>query len=92
MNSQPAPTPSAPEPYELTDRDRQMLAFEGQWWRHKGAKNEAIRAQFDMSPTSYYQILRALILRDEALAAEPMIVRRLRRLRDERRRSRVTLR
>jgi hypothetical protein len=88
MNSQPAPETPRPEPYELTDRDRQMLRFEGQWWKYQGAKDEAIRELFGMSPTRYYQIVNALILRDEALVAEPMIVKRLRRLRADRARGR----
>lgn len=89
MNGRPAPKPAPREPYELTDRDRKMLEFEGQWWHHQGAKEDAIRHTFDLSATRYYQILNALIDRDEALAAEPMIVKRLRRLRDQRRRSRT---
>lgn len=88
MNSEPAPSPPAQEPYELTDRDRKMLKFEGQWWRYAGAKEDTIRREFDMSSTRYYQIVNALIDRPEALAAEPMIVKRLRRLRTDRRRRR----
>jgi hypothetical protein len=90
MNSQAVSTHTQPEPYELTDRDRQMLAFEGQWWKFAGAKEQAIREQFDMSATRYYQILNALIDRPEALIAQPMIVKRLRRLRKDRRRRRVS--
>lgn len=89
MNSQSAPQDPAAEPYELTDRDRKMLAFEGQWWHYTGAKEDAIRRDFDMSATRYYQILNALIDRPDALVAEPMIVKRLRRLRAERRRRRA---
>jgi hypothetical protein len=85
MNSQSATTDSTPEPYELTDRDRGMLAFEGQWWKYAGAKEQAIREQFDMSATRYYQVLNALLDRPEALVAEPMLVKRLRRLRATRR-------
>lgn len=85
MNSHPASNQPTAEPYELTDCDRKMLAFEGQWWHYAGAKEQAIREQFDMSATRYYQILNALIDRPEARAAEPMIVKRLRRLRRERR-------
>lgn len=90
MNSQSEPAPAPRERYELTERDRAMLRFEGQWWHYAGAKEDAIRGTFDLSATRYYQILAALIDRDEALAAEPMIVKRLRRLRDQRRRGRTT--
>lgn len=66
---------------QLTDRDRGILAFEQQWWKYPGAKETAIRETFDMSSTRYYQVLNSLIDRPEALEAEPMLVRRLRRLR-----------
>jgi hypothetical protein len=67
----------------LSAREVEMLAFEGQWWRHQGSKDEAVRELFDLTPTRYYQQLNALIDRPEALEAEPMTVARLRRLRDE---------
>jgi len=73
---------------ELSDRDQQILAFERQWWKYAGAKEEAIRELFGMSATRYYQILNALIDRPEALAHDPMLVKRLRRLRTARQRAR----
>jgi hypothetical protein len=65
-----------------------MLAFERQWWRRPGAKETAIRDLFAMSPTRYYQVLNALVDRPESLAADPLLVRRLRRVRAARRRGR----
>lgn len=65
----------------LTDRERAILDFEAQWWQQRGAKEDAIRAQFDLSPVRYYQQLRALIDRPEALAYSPTVVNRLRRIR-----------
>jgi hypothetical protein len=65
-----------------------MLTFERQWWRSAGAKETAIREQFGMTPTRYYQVLNALVDRPEAIAANPLLVRRLRRLRNARRRGR----
>jgi hypothetical protein len=65
-----------------------MLTFERQWWRSAGAKETAIRERFGVTPTRYYQILNALIERPEALAADPLLIRRLRRLRSARRRGR----
>jgi hypothetical protein len=73
---------------ELSPRDRQVLDFEGRFWRYQGAKDEAIRAEFDLSPARYYQLLNALIESPAALAAEPMLVRRLQRRRANRRRDR----
>lgn len=65
----------------LTEREQQILDFEQTRWNFAGAKEEAIRESFDMTATRYYQVLAALILRDEALAYAPTTVKRLRRLR-----------
>ena len=72
----------------LTERDRAILEFERQWWKYAGAKESAVREKFDMSATRYYQVLNALIDRPEALEADPLLVRRLRRLRAQRQRQR----
>ncbi len=72
----------------LTRREREILAFERQWWKYAGAKEQAIRELFDMSATRYYQVLNALIDTPAALAADPMLVKRLRRLRASRQRQR----
>jgi len=72
----------------LSRRDREILSFERQWWKYAGAKEQAIRDLFDMSATRYYQVLNALIDRPEALVADPMLVKRLRRLRSTRQRQR----
>ena len=72
----------------LSRRDREILAFERQWWKYAGAKEQAIRELFDMSTTRYYQVLNALIDTPDALAADPMLVKRLRRLRASRQRQR----
>jgi hypothetical protein len=72
----------------LTRREREILAFERQWWKYAGAKEQAIRDLFDMSATRYYQLLNGLLDRPEALAADPMLVKRLRRLRATRQRTR----
>ena len=76
------------EPVGLTEREQAFLAFERQWWKAAGAKDQAIRELFDMSSTRYYQLLNALIETNEALAADPMLVKRLRRLRASRQRAR----
>ena len=71
-----------------SERDRGILEFERQWWKYAGAKEQAIRDLFDMSATRYYQIVNALIDTPEALAFDPMLVKRLRRLRATRQRAR----
>ena len=73
---------------ELTAREREILAFERQWWKYAGAKEQAVRELFDMSATRYYQLLNALIDRPEALAHDAMLVKRLRRMRQTRQRAR----
>ncbi|HET7072380.1 MAG TPA: DUF3263 domain-containing protein [Nocardioides sp.] len=82
--AQPSPDAGA----GLGERDRDILEFERQWWKYAGAKETAIRESFDMSATRYYQVLNALIDRPEALVADPLLVRRLRRMRAERQRAR----
>jgi hypothetical protein len=82
---EPAPLPLAGQ---LTERERAILAFERQWWRYAGAKEQAIRELFGLSATRYYQTLNALIDRPEALVVDPMLVKRLQRLRATRQRAR----
>ena len=75
-------------PVGLSRREHEMLTFERQWWRQAGAKETAIRDRFGVPPTRYYQVLNALVDRPDALAADPLLVRRLRRLRGARARTR----
>ncbi|WP_159807964.1 DUF3263 domain-containing protein [Cellulomonas citrea] len=79
-------------PVELSERDRQVLDFERQWWKYAGAKEQAVRELFDMSATRYYQVLNALIDDQAALAYDPMLVKRLRRMRASRQRARTARR
>jgi hypothetical protein len=72
----------------LSDRDVAVLAFERAWWRYGGAKESSIRAQFALSPTEYYQVLNTLLDSDAALVHDPMLVKRLRRMRATRQRGR----
>ena len=69
-----------------------ILAFERRWWRYPGAKEQAIREIFDIAATRYYQLLNELIDRPEALAFDPILVKRLRRQRSERKRLRTARR
>jgi hypothetical protein len=65
----------------LTERQRAILDFERHWWRQPGAKEQAIRDNFEMSPTRYYQTLNALLDLPQALTYDPSLVNRLQRLR-----------
>jgi hypothetical protein len=77
---------------DLSERDQQVLAFERQWWKYAGAKEQAVRELFDLSATRYYQVLNALIDSPAALAHDPMLVKRLRRMRAARQRARTARR
>lgn len=72
----------------LTDTEVAILVFERQWWQYPGTKEKAIREQFGLSPTRYYQVLNELVDKPAALAVEPLLVRRLRRLRAARQKAR----
>lgn len=69
----------------LTVRELMMLEVERSWWKYAGAKEAAIRENLGMNSTRYYQALNALIDRPEAIAYDAVLVRRLQRLRHERR-------
>ena len=73
----------------LTDRDRAILDFERSWWTEAGPKDSAIRERFELSGTRYYQLLTELLDDPDALDHDPLLVRRLRRVRERRRRARV---
>ncbi|WP_245852682.1 DUF3263 domain-containing protein [Isoptericola jiangsuensis] len=96
MLVQEVEAPAAAEPTTeaagLTDRDREILAFEKQWWKYAGSKEQAVRELFDMSATRYYQVLNALIDTPGALEHDPMLVKRLRRMRATRQRARTARR
>ena len=68
----------------LTRLENEMLDFERTWWRYAGVKESSIKELFNLTPPAYYQLLNNLIDRSEALIAEPILVKRLRRLRDSR--------
>jgi hypothetical protein len=70
---------------ELSARERAVLAFEARPWRTRGAKDAAVREELALSPTRYAQLLNALLDREAALAFDPVLVNRLRRIRDEKR-------
>ncbi|MDQ1131091.1 DUF3263 domain-containing protein [Microbacterium sp. SORGH_AS_0888] len=72
----------------LTDRDRALLEFESRWPGHTAAKEEAVRVELVLAPARYYQLLNRLIDREDAMAHDPLLVGRLRRSRDARRRDR----
>ncbi len=87
QDGQHVPAPRA-DPPALTEREVLILAFESKWWKHAGAKEQAIRDTFDLSSTRYYQLLNGLLDNPAALEHDPVLVGRLRRLRSTRARTR----
>jgi Protein of unknown function (DUF3263) len=73
----------------LTDRERAILDFERAWWTQDGPKDQLIRERFQCSADTYYQELNQVLAHPDALAYDPLVVRRLLRLRDRRRRARL---
>ncbi|HEX6581674.1 MAG TPA: DUF3263 domain-containing protein [Actinomycetota bacterium] len=83
--SDPASEPSV----ALDERSREVLDFEREAWKLTVPKQRAIRERFGFSPSRYHQLLHRIIDRPEAVAYDPMLVRRLRRVRAVRRRFRT---
>ena len=73
---------------DSTERDRAIIEFERSWWSHEGSKESIIRERFELSTTRYYELLGDLIDSEEAYEVDPLVIRRLRRMRDRRRRAR----
>ena len=69
---------------QLSPTEAAILDFENSWWQAPATKEQEIRSRFDMSATRYYQVLNQLLDRPEALEYQPLLVRRLRRLRQRR--------
>ncbi len=87
MSAQPSEPVS-----ELDDRTRAILDFERTWWQEPGPKERRVRERFGISVTRYHQLLMRAIDLPDALVYDPMLVRRLRRLRVARRRKRLARR
>ena len=73
----------------LTQRDRDILDFERSWWTATAPNDVQIRERFELSATRYHQLLVEMLDTEEAMAYDPLVVRRLQRQRDRRRRSRL---
>ena len=87
--SETAPDPASDPSIVLDQRSREVLDFEREAWKLTVPKQRAIRERFGFSPSRYHQLLHRIIDRPEAVAYDPMLVRRLRRVRAVRRRSRT---
>ncbi|MGH2755778.1 MAG: DUF3263 domain-containing protein [Actinomycetota bacterium] len=74
---------------ELSEKEIEILDFERSWWKHAGVKEQAIKERFEMSATRYYQVLNELIENPAAMAHDPILIKRLKRLRMYRQKQRV---
>lgn len=68
----------------LSEFHAAVLDFEASWWAADGSKEAEIRERFGLSSARYYQELNALLDDPDALAYQPLLVKRLRRLRQRR--------
>lgn len=73
----------------LNEREQAILDFERSWWKLQGPKEAAIRERFALSTTRYYQLLNELLDTPAAMEYDPLVVRRLQRLRTRRRAARM---
>jgi hypothetical protein len=80
--------PTDPRP-ELTERERAILEFEATWWSRDDSRDSSIRSRFACSEEEYYQELNRLLDHPGALSFDPLVVRRLQRQRERRRRART---
>jgi hypothetical protein len=76
--------PHRPDEAGLDERQLRVLAFEARAWQQSARKVEAIRDEFGISATRYYRILGELIDSPAALRHDPMLVKRLQRMRSAR--------
>ena len=76
----------------LTEREKDILEFEQSWWSLSIPREQAVRDRFQLTETEYVEVLEMLIATEAALEAEPLLVRRLRRMKDRRQQEHVARR
>lgn len=72
----------------INERHQAMLEFERTFWTFDEPKETLIRARFQCSADDYYSELNELLESPDALAHDPLVVRRLQRQRVRRHRER----
>jgi hypothetical protein len=63
----------------MTETEMAILDFEREWWRHAGARDQEVARRWGMSASKYDRRLIAIAVRPEAMAYDPLTVRRIRR-------------
>ena len=77
---------------QLSELETRVLDFERQWYTYGGAKDHAIAENFDMTTTAYLQVLNSLLDNPAAYEHDPILIKRLRRIRAARQRNRASMR
>jgi hypothetical protein len=75
------------EPATLTERELAIIEFEATWFLLDEDRHDAIRARFGVPVDEYNLELNRVIDHPAALHTQPLVVRRLRRNRERRRRA-----
>jgi hypothetical protein len=73
----------------LDERSAAMLDFERDWWNNPEPRELVIRARFQCSPEEYHAELTKVLEDPAAMDHDPLVVRRLKRLRLRARRARL---
>jgi hypothetical protein len=73
----------------LTVRQKMALDIAGRRYRYEAVREQHVRERLGCTPTRFWQIVDALLDDPEALAYAPTTVRRLARLREQRRAART---
>lgn len=66
----------------MDQTDARVLEFAASWWRRPGSREQAIADRFGWTPTAYFRRLNQLLDEPAAAAAYPVVVGRLRRVRE----------
>ena len=74
---------------DLTQREKAILDFERTWWTEPGPKEMVIAEKFELSSERYSALLAELLESEAAESYDPLVVKRLRRMRERRRRARL---
>ena len=73
----------------LSERHAAMIDFERSWWNNSRPRDQVIRARFQCSPEEYHAELTAVLDDPAAMDHDPLVVRRLKRLRLRARKARI---
>jgi len=73
----------------LSERATAILEFERSWWNNDEPRDQVIRARFQCSPDEYQAELTTVLDDPAAMDCDPLVVRRLKRLRLRARKARL---